>query len=445
MSEDLRFATIAELSKRNDWTGHDLECEIDRAVTAGESALRVFVTLVPTEQRVRKPLRGSLAGIPVTVKDNICTANIRTTACSRTLESYVPAQDAGVVARLRSAGAVVIGKTWTFEFAVGAPRANDLYPSSRNPWDLSRSPTGSSGGSAVAVAAGLGPLSIGTDTGGSIRSPAAWCGVVGYKPTNGLLSNSGVVTASWTLDSVGTLTRCVADARIAVGAMGAIPGEEKQSIQLRDLRIGYPKRWIESIEGISSDVVSSVDVCVRALARHGVRVVDVPNVPWDVFVQARLAILRSEAYAYHRRRGFAGLGKGLLEFIEPAASANPADYIDALHVRDHAIREFTAHWRNFDLLLTPTLPITARTFAEMEKRAPVSLAIFTQLANLIGSPSISIPCGLDKRGLPIGVLLTGASYQDHVLLEVADKLESLIGFRIRLSRLEGQFVERVQI
>jgi len=386
--------------------------------------------------------RGPLHGIPISLKDNIYTAGIRTTAGSKILKDFVPAEDAAVVGQLKNAGAVILGKTNMHEFAYGVTSNNPHYGPVRNPWDLSRIPGGSSGGSAAAVAAGLCYGSIGTDTGGSIRIPASLCGIVGLKPTLGRVSVGGVIPLSPRLDCVGPLARTVHDAALLLEPiLQRVKGKpsprtlEKSSAKPRKFTLGVPKDFFFDL--VSPDVRPIFDKAIRVLKKQRV-----------TFKQFSLSLLKEtedagnqiawpEATHYHQQAGWypsraADYGDDVRSRLEMGTKVSATTYLSALELRERFIRQFrlTLEDASVDAIAVPTTSITAPLIGEEtvhlggQDRATRALMLrANRPANLAGVPAISVLCGFTPAGLPVGLQLFGAVAEEHLLLRIAHVFE----------------------
>ena len=407
---------------------------------------------------------GPLAGVPIAVKDNICTAGIRTTAGSKSLETFVPPYSATVVARLEAAGAVIIAKTNLDEFGMGGSGENSAYGAMRNPWDLSRVPGGSSGGSAIAVSAGVVPLALGTDTGGSVRQPAAYTGLIGFKPTYGRLSRYGVVAFASSLDQIGVLCRSPQDLALVMDAASGhdpcdatsleaapafVKGLETQT-SLEGLRIGVIQEL--SGEGNSEGIRAALARTAQTLTSLGATVGDasIPNAQHGVAAyylvgpaEASANLARFDAMLYSARSGENRLGQAEVMMRSRGASFGPevrrrilmgtyalsAGYYDAyygkaLKVRQLIADDFARAFGGFDLLMTPTTPSTAY---ELGKKSDDPLAMYlddidTVLANLVGVGAVSVPAGT-VDGLPCGVQLFAPTLHDEKLVAVVGRLE----------------------
>ncbi len=409
---------------------------------------------------------GPLAGVPVALKDNMCTRGVPTTCSSRILEGWCPPYDATVVERLAAAGAVVVGKTNLDEFAMGSSTENSAFGPTRNPHDPSRVPGGSSGGSAAAVAAGFVPLALGSDTGGSIRQPAALCGVVGVKPTYGVVSRYGLVAFASSLDQIGPFARDVADAAVLLEVVAGHDPADSTSIPepapalsagldrgVEGLRIGVLTELCgDGIEGISADVRARVDEAVSALERAGARIDEV-SVPSSTLglsayyliapAEASSNLARYDGVRYGLRvdapttgemntaTRTAGFGDEVKRRIMLGTYALSAGYYDAFYgkaqrVRTLMISEFAAAYERVDVLICPTSPTTA--FPLGAKTAdPLTMYlndVCTIPSNLTGHPAISVPFGTGDDGLPVGVQLLGPPRSEPLLMQVAAALEA---------------------
>jgi aspartyl-tRNA(Asn)/glutamyl-tRNA(Gln) amidotransferase subunit A len=386
--------------------------------------------------------RGPLHGIPISLKDNIYTKGVRTTAGSKILADFVPGYDAVVVVKLKEAGAVLLGKTNLHEFAYGATTNNPHYGPARNPWDLSRIPGGSSGGSAAAVAAGLCYGSIGTDTGGSLRIPASLCGIVGFKPGIGRVSNESVVPLSPRLDFVGPLARNVADAGLLLDPI-FVRGERepgpspihKRSGKAVTLRLGLPKEFFFDV--ISEDVYIAFHETVRSLQKRGAKLREVSIPHLAETEEAGNHIAWAEAAHYHQQAGWfparsADYGEDVRVRLEMGVKVSATAYLKALEARDKFIQQFHLAMTDagVDALAVPTTPITAPLIGEEstrigEKDHPIRALLLrlNRPANLAGVPAISIPCGFSPSGLPIGLQLIGLHTAELALLRSAHTFE----------------------
>ena len=412
-------------------------------------------------QRTGKPL-GPLHGVPVAIKDNMCTAGVPTTASSKILRGFVPPYSATVVERLEAAGAVMLGKTNLDEFAMGSSTENSALGATKNPWDLERTPGGSSGGSAAAVAGRMVPLALGSDTGGSIRQPAALCGIVGLKPTYGRVSRYGLMAFASSLDQIGPLTCSVADAALAVQVIGGHDGHDATSSteampdllasltgEVKGLRIGVPKAFLG--EGVDAPVLAAFDEAMKTLAARGATLVDIelPHAGYGIPVYYLIATAEASSnlarydgvryghrttiekddtlltmYERSRDQGFGAEVKRRIMLGTYVLSAGYYDayYLKAQQVRTLLRRDFEQVFASVDVVATPTTPTPAFKLGQ-KTSDPIQMYlndIFTVSANLTGLPAISVPCGFSADRLPIGFQLTGRMFDEATLLRAAD-------------------------
>jgi len=418
------------------------------------------------EARARGEALGPLAGVPIAIKDQIVTRGLETTAGSKILAGWVPPYDATVVARLRAAGAVIIGKTNQDEFAMGSSNENSAFGPCKNPWDLSRVPGGSSGGSAAAVAARLCAAALGSDTGGSIRQPASLCGLVGVKPTYGRVSRYGAIAYASSLDQIGPLARTVADAALVLEVIAGADERDQTSlpmpapdllalgphVDLGGLRVGVPEEYLG--DGVDADVRARIGEALGRLEAEGATLVPVslPHTRYAVATYyliataeassnlARFDGLRyghraasytdiSDLYARSRDEGFGAEVKRRIMLGTFALSSGYYDayYLHAQKVRTLIRRDFDRAFDKVDVIAGPASPVTA--FALGERTAdPLQMYladIFTIPASLAGLPGLSLPVGLDSRGLPVGLQLLGPPLQELRLLQLAYALEQM--------------------
>ncbi len=391
--------------------------------------------------------KGRLHGIPVALKDLYATKGTPTTAHSRLLTQWVPEEDSTAAAKLAEAGAVLLGKLAMHEFAYGAPHFNGPFPPARNPWNLECIPGGSSSGSGTAVAAGLCMGSLGSDTGGSIRGPASFCGIVGLKPTYGRVSRYGVVPLSWSLDHCGPMTWTVEDTAIMLQAIaGYDPMDPASSRTLvpdymqalredvRDLTIGIPRHYFFT-EEVNADTLAAVEAAIKVLEGAGAktRAVEIPSLKHASTVNR--TILMAEAYAYHEANLKArpdDYGDHLRERLQLGAFFSAADYIQAQRWRTVMQQEFRDTLTQVDVLLTPTSPSPAGTFEE-SGAATLETTLrrtgFTGPFNSTGLPAISICCGFTGDGLPIGLQIAGRAFDELTILRVAHTYEKATPWR----------------
>jgi aspartyl-tRNA(Asn)/glutamyl-tRNA(Gln) amidotransferase subunit A len=385
--------------------------------------------------------RGPLHGIPIAHKDAFYTRGVRTTAGTKILEGFIPSEDADLVARFRDAGTVMVGKTNLHELCHGITSTNPHYGAVHNPWDVDRIPGGSSGGSGAVLAADLVPLATGTDTGGSIRIPAAYCGVVGLKPTFGHWSCRGVVPLAFTLDHVGVMTRTVRDAAIAFGE------NPPAAPEIKGLRIGVPENFF--FDRLDPEVAASVRRAVQTAAALGVRVTEIRLPDPDALNTVGRLIQIAEASTvwrrYQDRRE--DFGPDVFALLQQGLVVPATDYLDAQRVRTLLARDFLKVWESVDCLLAPATAITAPRIGEMAvkidgadaKRTANALCALdedvrlastrlTRPFNVLGWPALALPCGLSKSRLPIGLQIVAAPHREKVLFQLGSALEDALGF-----------------
>jgi aspartyl-tRNA(Asn)/glutamyl-tRNA(Gln) amidotransferase subunit A len=388
---------------------------------------------------------GPLRGIPIALKDLFDTAGVRTSGASKILAGRVPTQDATVTARLRAAGAVLLGKLNMHEFAYGVSNDNPHHGPARNPWNMERIPGGSSGGSGVAIAAGLCLGTLGSDTGGSIRIPAALCGITGLKPTYGRVSRAGVLPLSWSMDHVGPMARTVRDCAILLGVIaGHDPSDPASANEpvpdyldgLEDgaggLRIGLPRRYF--FEQVDDEVRSAVEVAAERLRAEGADVRDVDIDQIELAPIAGATILVSEAAAYHQhwlRERPEDYGEDVRQRLLTGELYPATAYINAQRVRTVMRESFLRTLSDVDLLLAPATPITAPPIAGFSTDVRANLTRYTTPINLVGLPSLSVPCGFDSANLPIGMQLIGRPFDEARLFRAGRAYERVTDWHKR--------------
>ncbi len=480
---DLADLTITAASaglRAGDFTAVDLFEAVNARAAITEAHLHAYLTLDQEGARAAAAAadaelaagtdRGPLHGIPIALKDNLCTRGMETTCSSMILAGYVPPYDATVVTRLREAGAVITGKTNLDEFAMGSSTENSAYGPTRNPWDADRVPGGSSGGAAAVVSAGSAFGALGSDTGGSVRQPASLCGLVGAKPTYGLVSRYGLIAFASSLDQIGPLARSVQDAATLLEATAGWDPRDATSIRqeippisrsldagVAGMRIGIAREM--SGEGTQPEVAAAFRATVDRLATAGAEIVDV-SLPtagdalstYYLIAPAECSanLARFDGVRYGLRvegatteemmaktRG-EGFGPEVTRRILLGTYALSAGYYDAFYgqaqkVRTLLRRDFAAAYAHVDVLVSPTSPTTA--FALGEKTDdPLTMYlsdVFTIPSNLAGDPGISVPVGLDEGGLPIGFQVMAPALGEEAMFRVAAEVERLAGFEAR--------------
>jgi aspartyl-tRNA(Asn)/glutamyl-tRNA(Gln) amidotransferase subunit A len=426
------------------------------------------------DQRRQELAHLPLLGVPVAIKDNICTRRLPTTASSRVLEGYHPPYDATAVERLEAAGAIIVGKTNCDEFAMGSSTENSAFGITRNPWNIGRIPGGSSGGSAAAVAARMVPLALGSDTGGSIRQPAALCGVVGLKPTYGRVSRYGLLAFASSLDQIGPIATTVEDAALAfsviaghdprdsTSATAAVPdyGSAISTVSLKGVRIGIPRALV--LEGVEPGVRDALEAALSTLERCGAAISNV-DLPYSRHgIAAYYLIATAEASSnlarydgvrygvrppgadrtliemYERTRG-AGFGAEVKRRIMLGTYVLSAGYYDAYYLKAQQVRtlisrDYDAAFAEVDVIALPTSPTGAFKLGE-RTADPVLMYladVFTVGANLAGVPAISVPCGVTAEGLPVGLQLTAPRMDEATALGVAAAYERATDWHSRV-------------
>ena len=390
--------------------------------------------------------RGPLHGIPVALKDLYDTAGVRTTGGSRIFADRVPERDCAVVEKLRAAGAVFVGKLNLHEWALGVTNQNPHFGPACNPWDTTRIPGGSSGGSAIAVASGFCYLSPGSDTGGSIRIPASLCGVAGLKPTHGRVSLRGVIPLAWTLDHSGPLARTVGDLALALSAIAGHDPLDPSSSDTpsedygagiedgaKDVRVIIPTNHF--FDDIDPEVDAAVREAARVLISLGASVAEL-TLPRADLISAQRAILLTDAAAYHRehlRERAADIGADVLTRLRTGQTFTGTEYAQARRDQGELRREWLGVLHEHDVILSPTTPIAAPAREGQDAVAAAQrLTANTAPFNLTGFPAISIPCGFTQSGLPIGLQLAAGPWRERLLLRVARAYEHVTPWHERL-------------
>ncbi|HEX9263108.1 MAG TPA: Asp-tRNA(Asn)/Glu-tRNA(Gln) amidotransferase subunit GatA [Candidatus Binatia bacterium] len=418
-----------------------------------------------------------LLGIPIALKDNFLTHGLRTTCASKILGDFIPPYDATTVEKVLAAGAVITGKTNLDEFAMGSSAENSAFFPTRNPWNLERIPGGSSGGAAAAVAADECIAALGTDTGGSIRQPAACCGIVGLKPTYGRVSRYGIIAFASSMDQVGPMTKDVRDSALLLEAIaGRDPGDstsadltvprysEMLTGEIKGLRLGIPKEYF--VSGMQPEVEQAVRGAIGELEKHGtiIEEISLPHTEYAVAVYYIVATAEAssnlarydgmrygrraaakdltETYMISRDEGFGAEVKRRIMLGTYALSAGYYDayYLKAQRVRTLIKRDFDAAFQRCDVILTPTAPTTAFKLGE-KTQDPLQMYlsdIYTISVNLAGLPALSLPCGFDDDGMPIGMQIIGKPFDEAIILRVAHAYEQSTEWHKKKPRIENR-------
>ncbi len=480
---EMTIHQLRDLLRAGEVSSREILEAVFAKIDAVESQIRSYITLCRDEafaqaQRADEMLAAGeappLCGIPVAVKDNFSTAGVQTTCASRLLENYIPPFDAEAVARLKQAGAVLVGKTNLDEFGLGSSTENSQFCCTRNPWDLSRVPGGSSGGSAAAVAAGEAAAALGTDTGGSIRQPAAFCGVVGLKPTYGLVSRYGVVAAADSLDHVGPITRDVRDAALLLQVIAGWDPKDPTSVRkdvpdyeaaltgnIKGLVVGLPKEFMG--DELDPEVKEAVFGAANLLESLGARVEEI-SLPHAEYAMATFYVIISAEISSNLAR-FDGVRYGYRAEAEDTVSMfiktrqalgqeakrrvlmgtyflqaknYEAYFMKALKVRTLIKGDFEKAFQRCDVLISPTTPTAAFGFGH-RTQTPVTMYqsdIYTCTANLAGIPALTVPCGYTGEGLPVGVQFLGKPFDEPTVLRVGHAYEQHAGLPARQPQME---------
>jgi len=455
-ADDVAHLSIRELGRRlaaRELSAVELTRRYLQRIDEYDAELNAFITVDPEYslaqaiQADRSLATGDrhhpLTGIPVALKDTIPTAGLRTTAGSRILDDWIPDANPPVVQRLRSCGAVVIGKANLHEFAYGGTSENEHFGPVRNPWDPRRVAGGSSGGSAAAVAAGLAAAAVGTDAAGSVRIPACQCGTVGFKPTYGRVQTAGLIPLGWSLDHVGAITRTVWDAELLLNAMSGRRLQRADGLagsgppRVEGLRIGLPHRF--AFEGVDPGIADRVRSALAALTSLGVTVeeIDVPGL--ELSMPTVYTIIAVEVSAYHARwwpERAEEYGADVRSKLAAATRVSADDYVRAGRTRTQIVEALAAALEQVDAIVTPSTPLTPQLVGQKEvdfggQRRPTSGGgVFSRLTapfNLSGGPAISVPCGLTPGGLPAGLQIASAPGRDELVLRLAAAYEHASG------------------
>lgn len=475
---------LGELLHRKEITSREITRSVFDRIEKVEGRIHAYITLLPelalkqaeeADARIQKGDAGPLTGIPVAIKDLICTAGIRTTCGSHILDNFVPTYDATVTDRLKKAGAVFVGKANMDEFAMGSSTETSYFGPTRNPWDLERIPGGSSGGSAASVAADECILSLGSDTGGSIRQPAACCGIVGFKPTYGRVSRYGLVAFASSLDQIGPFAKDIRDTALMLNVISGFEPRDSTSVNLpvpdytqslindvQGLVLGVPREAFG--EGIDPEVEATVREAIRTLERLGAKIADVslPHSAYAVAVYYIIAPAEAssnlarydgvkygfraagtyellEMYKETRSQGFGAEVKRRIMLGTYALSAGYYDayYRKASQVRTLIGRDFAEAFAKCDVLVLPTAPTPAFKLGEkVDDPLQMYLSdIYTIPCNLAGLPGLSFPCGFSSSGLPIGLQVLGNHFQEEKILRVAYTYERNTDHHLRKPNL----------
>ena len=476
--EDITRLTVHELVEKLDkkeLTSEEIINAYKERIENKETEVQAFITttLEDAEKEAKKidsnPRKGKLAGIPIGIKDNLCTNGVKTTCASKMLENFIAPYDATVVEKLKEEQIISLGKLNMDEFAMGSSTENSAIKITHNPWNLNKVPGGSSGGSAAAVAADLVPWALGSDTGGSIREPASFCGVVGLKPTYGLVSRYGLVAFASSLDQVGPITKDVKDCAMLLNVIAGHDEKDSTSYNkekvdytsslkndVRGLKIGVPKEFFG--EGINGEVKAKLEEVIEIYKKMGAIVeecsLDVSKYALATYyiiacaeASSNLGRFDGIRYGYRakdykdlndlfRKSRSEGFGPEVKRRIILGTYVLSSGYYDAYYkkaqqVRTFVRKEFEKNFEKYDVLLTPVVPTTAFDIgSKTSNPLEMYLAdICTVSINVAGVPAISVPCGVDKQGMPIGMQLIGNKFQEETILNAAYTFEQETKFR----------------
>jgi len=452
VATDTRFLSIREvgtLLRKNEVTSQELTRSCLDLISRLDPELHSFIRVtadLALEQAATADRelaagmdRGPLHGVPIALKDLFATRGIPTTAHSNVLLNWVPDEDSAVTADLRNAGAVLLGKLAMHEFAAGKPGPDLPFPPARNPWNLEHIPGGSSSGSGAALAAGLCFGAMGSDTGGSIRGPAAFCGIAGIKPTFGRISRRGVVPLSWSFDHAGPMARGVEDCALLLQAISGHDPLDAASANVPvpdytsglengvdGLRLGIPRDWLTFGDGVTPEVASAFETELATLKGLGAKLVDVPSPAFIDSEAANLLVGLTEAFSYHRetlrsRRG--EFSKNLKDQFLEGAFISGADYVLGQRATVAIRKEIASILTTVDAIVSPTAATVAERFDAEDPATPVRRPGFTNPANVTGFPAISVPGGM-ASGLPIGLQIMGRPFEEVLVLRIARAFES---------------------
>ena len=460
VTTDTRYLSIVEaasLLREGGSTPTALTEESFQRIESIDSQINSYITLTRdlafeqarrAEEDFKKGIdRGPLQGIPIALKDLYGTKGVRTTAHSKVLVDWLPEEDATTTSLLERAGSVLLGKLAMHEFAFGTPGFDTPFPPARNPWNREHVTGGSSSGSGAALAAGLCYGALGSDTGGSIRNPAALCGIAGIKPTYGRVSRAGVVPLSWTLDHAGPMARTVEDCAIILQAIAGYDPKDaacanvpvpdyraglKQGI--RGMRLGVPRQWLDQGEGTDDDVRAAFEASLQVLRDLGATVVDVASEPFMNARNANNIILIAEAYAYHEKDlelQPESYGAGVRNRVREGAFISAADYIQAQRARTAIVGQAREVLSVVDAVLSPAAPRAANAFAEIDPEANYKRPSFTNPFNLTGLPAISVPSGFSSARLPLGLQIAGRAFDEATVLRIAYAYEQATDWHLQ--------------
>ncbi|HEV2301087.1 MAG TPA: amidase [Stellaceae bacterium] len=457
VADHLTIAEAARLIEKRELSPVELvESRLER-IARLDGRLNSFIRVLPEEARAAARAaeaeiaggryRGALHGIPIGLKDIYETAGVATTGHSKVMQDHVPQQDAFSVARLKAAGAIVVGKLATHEFALGGPSFDLPWPPARNPWDTSRFTGGSSSGTGAAVAAGLVLGGTGSDTGGSIRGPAAYCGLAGLKPTYGLISRMGILPLAFSLDHAGPLAWTAEDCAILLQAMAghdpADPASANHPIPdyraalkggAKGLKIGLVRHFYEADNEANAAVKGAIESAAKTLEGLGCTVSEVKLSPLADWVACGVVIMLAEAYAIHEanlRRRFTDYGEFFRDRMALAGLLSAADYVEAVRRRRELVAELDRAMAGLDLVMTAAAPTEAPPIEAVGKFSTFERPLLTMPFNVTGSPAMSVRCGFTEAGLPLSFQIVGKRFADATVLKLAHAYEEATEWKAR--------------
>lgn len=446
MSSYFTMEDVGNGLRRKEISPVELVEESLRTIHTLNPQFNAFITVIEEEARLQAKeleielasgfVRGPLHGVPIAIKDNLQTKGILTTAGSKIFDRWVPNEDASVVKQLKQAGAIIIGKANLHEFAMGATNENPHYGNARNPWDVDRIPGGSSGGSAVAVTSGMAFGAIGTDTAGSIRLPAAMCGIVGIKPTYGTVSSHGCVPFSWSLDHVGPMAKTVRDCAIL---LESIKGFDQTVVRredsvhfasldsLKGLRIGVMEKYL--MESLDIEVQELMQKAIQQLSQLGAEIVPIELEWLDEGLNALRVIAQSEGLAFHQpilEKYSQEYGEDVQFRFQYGKTVSAAQYLNAQRIRKSFVQKTLETMKRVDVLIGPTnskAPYMIGTVPPKEAINNMFTLGKTPLANILGFPALTVPCGFIQNKWPVGLQIIGKPYSEQLLFQIGDCYE----------------------
>jgi len=384
--------------------------------------------------------KGPMQGIPHALKDIYATAGIRTTCHSKLLLDNIPKEDSVVAAKFKAQGAVLLGKLATHEFALGGPSFDLPFPPARNPWNTNHVPGGSSSGSGAAVAAGLVRMAMGSDTGGSIRGPASYCGTIGLKPTYGLVSRRGVFPLSYSLDHCGPLSWTVEDSAIAMQVIAGFDPQDPGSANVpvpdfrgklgtgvRGLRLGLPRHWFAKAEGATAETLRAIDDAAQTLAKLGATIEEIELPDYELYNACGRVIMYSEAFAIHERNfQTRPLDYGLYTYLRMTLGAlvTATDLTQAMRLRRELAGAVNDKLKSCDVLITASALAPAAAFSDLNPNTPPNLPIQTMPFDVTGNPAMSIPTGFAATGLPLSMQIVGRAFDEPTVLGIGAAFEA---------------------